>query len=288
MHSLNAVYDPKELKNNIKNVILDYLALGLDPNKSIIFQQSSVPEVMELQSVLNNVTPIGLMKRAHAYKAILDEEGNDESVNMGLFSYPILMAADILLYQTDIVPVGEDQLQHIEIARELARKFNTRYGNILTIPEPYIEKTCARIPGTCGKAKMSKSLGNVISIFASEEKIKSQIMKCVTDPARIHKDDCGDPDKGVVFCFLDLIEPDSDKIAELKERYRKGTIGDVELKNLLFESHKEYFKEAQIRRIELESNMNQIHEILEQGKKDAKKIALETIEKIRDSIGIRI
>jgi len=185
LHALNSIQNPKELQNLIHEAACGWLALGLDPEKSIFFRQSSIPEIPELTSYLSNVTPKGLMNRAHAYKASMDRNlelnrDPDDGINMGLFNYPILMAADILMYGSDVVPVGLDQKQHIEITIDIAENFNRIYGKTFKIPAGLIDEAVASIHGTDGR-KMSKSYGNVISIFAPEKEVRKSIMRIVTD-----------------------------------------------------------------------------------------------------------
>ena len=198
----------------------------------------------ECQSILNNVTPLGLLKRAHAYKDKLQNPSTslrtrdeiDEEINVGLFSYPMLMAADILLYQPDLVPVGKDQKQHIEITRDIADRFNKIYkSKVFKLPEPYISEEVAAVMGTDGKRKMSKSLGNVISMFESEDVIRKQVNGTYTDPTRKHATDKGHIEGNMVFVYLDFFgEPK--KVSELKEQYKEGKVGDVEVKKYLFDS----------------------------------------------------
>lgn len=287
-HALTTVFKRDELERNIQNVILDFLAFGLDPEKCVFFRQSDVPIVTELQCILNNVTPLGLMKRCHAFKDKLEKGASEETINMGLFNYPILMAADILLYKSDVVPVGKDQKQHVEISRELARKFNNRYGEVLVVPEVYIKKAVATVVGTDGERKMSKSLGNYISVFAEEKVIREQVMSCVTDPARVHPDDPGDPDKNVVFSYLDLVYSDKQEVNELRASYKKGKVGDVELKKLLLKSLLKYFAPARERRGELESDLNAVRDIMQDGALKARKVAEKTIEEVREAVGLNV
>lgn len=287
-HALTTVFNREELERNILGVIMNFLAFGLDPTKCVFFRQSDVPIVTELQCILNNVTPLGLMQRCHAYKDKLEKGVSEESINMGLFNYPILMAADILLYKSDIVPVGRDQKQHVEITKEIAKRFNNRYGKILVIPEVYLKEAVAAIIGTDGERKMSKSLGNFISVFGKEEQIKKQVFSCVTDPARIHPDDPGDPTKNVIFTYLNLVHPKKEEIEDLKGRYKNGKVGDVELKNLLLKSLLEYFAVAREKRAKLEHEVNEVKEIMYEGSKKASKIAKQTIQEVREAIGMNV
>ncbi len=285
-HALNLIKDPREIERNIKNLALNYIALGIDPDKTIFYRQSDIPEVAELQTILNNVTPLGLIKRAHAYKDKLAKGADEESINMGLFCYPILMAADILLYNATTVPVGKDQKQHCEMARDIAELFNKTYGDVLTVPEPYIIDSVAVIVGTDGKRKMAKSLGNVIGIFDDEAVIRKQIFGCFTDPNRIKPTDPGIVEGNPIFIYHHLLNEDKDEVRDLENRYREGKVGDVEVKEKLIQAHLRYFKEERDRYTELKANPILIDEILQKGKAEASLIAKDTIKRVRKAIGI--
>ncbi|MDP2860177.1 MAG: tryptophan--tRNA ligase, partial [bacterium] len=227
LHALTTVQDKVGLSRNIENLILNELALLGDLTNITFFRQSDVPMHTELQTILNNVTPLGLLKRAHAYKDKLEKDIPEEEINLGLFNYPILMSADILLYKPDFVPVGRDQKQHVEICRDIAERFNKTYRvKIFPLPEPYIPQEVATVLGTDGKRKMSKSLGNVISIFENEETIKKQVMSTYTDPTRIHSTDPGHIEGNMVFSYLDFFG-DKKRVEELKKLYQAGKIADV-------------------------------------------------------------
>src|SRR3990172_1178909 len=222
LHGLTTIQDKKQMSENTETLILNELALlrGFltkdEFEKIVFFRQSDVPMHTECQSILNNVTPLGLLKRAHAYKDKLAKDVMEDDINVGLFSYPMLMAADILLYQTDLVPVGRDQKQHIEITRDIAERFNKIYGGrpstslgmrksaIFKLPEPYIPEEVAVVLGTDGKRKMSKTLGNIIAMFDSEEVIKKQVMGTYTDPTRKHATDPGHIEGNMMFTYLDF------------------------------------------------------------------------------------
>ncbi len=286
LHALTTVKDKTILEDNIRNVILDYLALGIDPEKTIFFRQSDVSEHSELAIVLANYISFAQMQRMHAYKDKLSK-GADVNINMGLFNYPILMAADILLYQVDGVPVGEDQRQHIELARDIAENFNKVVKkDFFKKPEPIISKDLGKVIGTDGKRKMSKSLGNIIGIFDDEKVIKKQIMSCFTDPNRIKATDPGVVEGNPVFIFHDLLNQNKEEVADLKARYLKGTVGDVEVKEKLFNAHLEYFKEERALRKNLENDPELIKKILESGKNRAKEIAEKTIKEVYEIVGL--
>jgi len=288
LHALTTVQDKKKLEENIINNVLDYVALGLNPKKSVYFRQSDVPEHSMLAIVLANYISFGLTNRMHAFKDKLARGVTKESINMGLFNYPILMAADILLYKPDAVPVGEDQRQHIEYAREAARSFNKIHGEVFPLPEPLIGAGArGRLVGTDGKRKMSKSLGNTIDIFADEETIKKQIMNCFTDPNRIHATDPGKIEGNPVFIYHDLINDDKKEVEDLKNRYKKGKIGDVEVKERLFEAHQRAFGEARKKRKELEGDIKIVSKILSEGAERAREYAKKTMGEVYEAIGIK-
>jgi len=283
MHGLNSVYNPEQLRKNAENIFIEYLAFGVDPEKTIFFFESDIPAIPFLQTILNNAVTVSELKRMHAYKDKLTEEQKEDSIGMGLFSYPMLMAADILAFDTEVVPVGEDQQQHVEIAREIARTFNNRYGDILTLPVAQIDKNVARVPGIFGKRKMSKSLGNDLPIFATEDEIKKQIMSIKTDPARIHPTDPGDPCKNITFTYLDLLNYDT---TNLKEKYTKGTISDVEIKKILLSFFLEYFKDAKLKKDELLKNKEYITKIRFEGALKANEVSNKVLTRVKNAIGV--
>ncbi len=286
LHSLNTVFNKKEVMDNTMNIYTEYLAFGIDPNKTTFYVESDIPEITYLQTILNNVVTVSELKRMHAYKDKLQNAVDHDAISMGLFSYPVLMAADILVFDADVVPVGEDQSQHVEIAREMARTFNNRYGDVLKIPQLSIKKETARIVGIDGTRKMSKSLGNDIPVFADEKTIRQQIMAITTDPARIHPTDPGDPAKNVAFTYFELLEYDSNKIEDMKERYRKGTIGDVEIKKELYDVYMTYFADIRARKEELLKERDYIHELRIEGAKKAQEIASHTLTRIKKAVGV--
>jgi tryptophanyl-tRNA synthetase len=285
-HALNTVQDPQAFANNVFGTYLDYLALGIDVQKTTFFVESHVRSIFELTEILNNVVTVAHMQKMHAFKdKLADPDASFENINMGLFTYPILMSADILIFEPDIVPVGEDQAQHVEVARDIAKSFNHRYGEVLKIPELYIKKEVARVIGTDGVRKMSKSLGNDITIFADEATVTQQIMGITTDPSRIRKDDPGDPAKNVIFSYMQLMGYDSQKIAEFSERYRLGTIGDVELKKEFLRFFLAYFADFRTKRAELAKDRDAVSSMIRAGSEKANLLAEQTINKIRKAIG---
>jgi len=259
---------------------MDYIALGLDTEKTIFWRQSDVPEVTELTWLLSCVTPMGLLHRCTSYK---DKVAQGLSPNHGLFAYPVLQAADILIYQSNLVPVGADQKQHIEVTRDIAIRFNNAYGEIFTVPEAHIIESVAVVPGIDGR-KMSKSYGNAIEIFEPEASVKKKIMKIVTDSVPVEEPK--NPDKCNVFALLRLVAS-SDELGEWENKYRAGGLGYGQAKKRLAELMIDYFKPYRQKRAELENNIDYVKEVLANGAKRAKAVAGETLEKARQAIGLR-
>ncbi len=247
MHAMTSVIESKELAKGTMEAATNFLALGLDPEKSVFWVQSDVPEVVELTWYLSNITPVGLLERSHSYK---DKIARGISPNGGLFFYPVLMAADILLYQSDRVPVGQDQKQHLEITRDIAIKFNNTYGKTFVVPEAEIDESLAVIPGVDGQ-KMSKSYGNTIDIFAEKSVLKRRVMSIVTDSTSVEEPK--DPDRCNVFALYKLFAS-PDAVSTLEERYRSGGLGYGEVKKELVELIWDYFAPYREKRNELISN----------------------------------
>ena len=259
--------------------ILDLLALGIDPDASVFWVQSDVPEVAELTWYLSNVTPIGLLERCHAYK---DALAKGLAPSHGLFSYPVLMAADILAYQSNVVPVGKDQKQHVEVARDIALKFNSTYGEVFTLPEPEIIEELAVVPGIDGQ-KMSKSYGNVIEVFGAEKAIRKKIMGIVTDPTPVEAPK--DPDKSVIFALYRLFaSPEQTKT--MADRFRAGGLGYGTAKQELFEAIWEYFSKFRQKRDRLAANADFIREVRRKGAGKARERLAATMEKVRKLVGV--
>ncbi len=287
LHALTTVKDREKLEDNITNVVLDYLSLGLDPKKCVFFRQSQVPAHSQLAVVLGNYISYGQMQRMHAFKDKLQAGTEVESINMGLFNYPILMAADILLYKPYGVPVGEDQRQHIELTRDIAENFNKAYGkDLFPLPEPLISKETGKIIGTDGTRKMSKSLGNTIGIFEDYQVIQKQIKSAYTDPNRKKATDPGKIEGNTVFMYHDLINPDKKLVEDMKTRYKAGGVGDVEVKEKLIAAHESYFADARKRRKELEGDLALVKNILLEGSKRASVLANKTLAEVYKLIGI--
>lgn len=279
-HTLNSYPDPAVLTENTWNIVLDYLAFGLDPAKSTIFLQSQVPEVVELAFILGNFTPMGLLQRAHSYK---DKMAKGEAINVGLFYYPLLMSADILLYKSDVVPVGKDQKQHVEIARDIAEKFNLHYQkDVFVLPEPYIPEDVAIVPGTDGR-KMSKSYENTIEMFAGSKAFKKQVMGIVTDSTPL--EDPKDPEKCIVFDIFKLFASKSD-VETMAEKLRAGGYGYGHAKKELLVAMKDFFAPMKERREELEKDRGYVEKVLKEGGEKARAVAIETIKEVKKTTGL--
>ena len=286
LHALTTIKDREVLERNATGVVLDYLALGLDPNKCTFFRQSQVSAHSQLAVVLANYVSYGQMKRMHAFKDKLQKDTDVEGINMGLFNYPILMAADILLYKPYGVPVGEDQRQHVELTRDIAINFNkASSADVFPLPEALIGKETGKIIGTDGQRKMSKSLSNTIGIFEDEKTIRAQIMGCFTDPTRLKATDPGHVEGNPIFLYHDLINTNKEEVDDLKQRYLAGTVGDVEVKQKLFNAHMNTFKEARERRKALEHDMETVRRILSDGATKASVVANQTIKEVYTAIG---
>ena len=279
-HALTTNPEPRLLRERVFNLALDFIACGIDLDRTVFFRQSAVPEVCELAWILDTVTPVGLLERAHSYK---DKIAKGFSPNNGLVSYPVLMAADILLYGSDLVPVGKDQKQHLEITRDLAIKFNNQYGGIFRIPEGYIPEAVAIVPGTDGQ-KMSKSYGNTIPLFGTEKETRKAIMNIVTDCRGL--DDPKDPDScNVVALFKLFASPE--ELAEMCERYRAGGYGYGHAKQALFEKMWNYFEPMRRRRAELAADPGYVEEVLRRNGERARSEAEKTLKRVRRAVGLR-
>ena len=277
-HALTTIHDKNELKDNTMNAALDFLALGMDPEKSTFWIQSDVPQVTELTWLLSNMAGVGLMERSTSYK---DKIEKGLKPHMGLFSYPVLMAADILLYGSDIVPVGKDQKQHLEITRDIAIKFNNTYGDIFIIPEASINQDTKLIPGIDGQ-KMSKSYGNTIPIFAEEKIIKKAVMSILTDSAGINEPK--DKDTPLFQIYSMFLDTEGKKL--LNDRYDTPGLRYGDLKKELFEKTIEYFSPFREKRAQLSKDMDFVYKMLEVGKNKASKVADDYITKIRNAMGL--
>lgn len=278
-HALTSVQDKEALQRDTIEAAADFLALGLDPERCVLWVQSDVPEVTELMWYLSSLTPMGLLERCHSYK---DKIAKGIASTHGLFSYPVLMAADILLFQAEIVPVGKDQKQHLEVARDIAIKFNNSFGDTFVVPEPQISDTLATVPGTDGQ-KMSKSYGNTIGIFLTQKELKKRVMSIVTDSAPVEEPK--DPDKCNLYNIFKLFAP-AERLAEVHELYVGGGAAYGYLKLELVDILWEYFREAREKRDALVADPGYLHEVLAKGAEKARHKASTTLDLVRERIGI--
>jgi tryptophanyl-tRNA synthetase len=279
-HSMTSLFDPAERRRNTLDVALDFLACGLDPKKSVFFRQSDVPEVTELTWLLGTVAPMGLLERCHSYK---DKLTRGVSFNFGLFAYPVLMAADILIYDSNVVPVGSDQKQHVEVTRDIAVKFNELYGETFVIPEPQIRADVAKVLGTDGE-KMSKSYGNAIEIFGDEKLLRKKVMSIKMD-SRPPEEPKPDADQNLALQLIKLVAP-AEQARELQDRLTAGGLGYGDLKKALFEHYWTYFRAARSRRAELAANLDHVHEVLAQGASKARAIAQQVVKRAKTASGL--
>ena len=271
-HALNLIQNAEEMRKLSIDVVIDFLAIGLNPNKSTIFKQSEIPEHTELCWIFDSITTVPYLKRAHAYKDAM-AKGGEESVSVGLFNYPMLMAADILLYDTDLVPVGQDQKQHIEFARDTAEKFNRIFGETFKLPEPYILKDVEVVPGIDGQ-KMSKSYSNTISIFADDKEIEEKVMAIVTDSSGERPEN--------VYAIHKLIKPEE----ELQKIYEENKGKYKALKEILIEDLKNFIKPMRERREEVAKNLDFVNKVLEEGKTKARESASHKMEQVKKAVGV--
>jgi len=278
-HALTSLRNPKALRENSRRVALDFLACGLDPERAALFRQSDVPQVTELAWILATVAPMGLLERAHSYK---DKVARGMTASAGLFNYPVLMAADILIYDSDIVPVGKDQKQHIEITRDLAVKMNETYGEIFKLPEPRIQTATEVVPGIDGQ-KMSKSYGNNIDIFGGEDETRKRVMSIVTDSTPLEAPK--DPARSTIFQLYSLFASNNE-IADMRERFQRGGTGYGDFKKQLFAKLWEYFAPMRKRREEILADKSYIDNVLDRGAKRANRVANQVMQRVRDAVGL--
>jgi tryptophanyl-tRNA synthetase len=279
-HALTTLRDPEVLRANSRRVALDFLACGLDPERATLFRHSDVPEVTELAWILSTLAPMGLLERATSYK---DKLARGMSANVGLFSYPILMAADILIYDSDVVPVGKDQKQHIEITRDLAVKMNEAFGQIFKLPEARIQPATETVPGIDGQ-KMSKSYGNNIDIFGDEQEMRKRVMSIVTDSLAV--DAPKDPATSTIFKLYSLVAS-KDEIEDMRERFLRGGTGSGDFKKQLFEKLWQYFAPMRKRREEILGDKSYIDDVLARGARRANEIADQVMDRVRKAVGLR-
>ena len=278
-HALTSNPSPKAVAEYTMGVAMDYMALGLDTEKTVFWRQSDMPEVTELTWLLSCITPTGLLQRCVSYK---DKVAQGLSPNHGLFAYPVLQAADILIVQSDLVPVGADQKQHIEVTRDIAMRFNSAYSETFKIPRDYIIESVAVVPGTDGR-KMSKSYGNTIEIFEPEKSVKSKVMKIVTDSTPVEAPK--NPEKDNVFALLRLFAS-PEELAQWDRRYRAGGMGYGEAKKRLAELIIEYFRPYRQKRTELEKNPEAVNAMLKNGAERARTVATPTLVAARKAVGL--
>jgi tryptophanyl-tRNA synthetase len=280
LHALTSVHDPKRLKEGTLEAAADFLALGLDPDRCTFWVQSDLPEVCELTWILSTLTPMGLLERCHSFK---DKTAKGIAASHGLFSYPVLMAADILLFQSEIVPVGKDQKQHLEVARDIAIKFNNTFGETFVVPEPAINESTAIVPGLDGQ-KMSKSYGNTIPIFIEDKPLRKVVMSIQTDSTPVEEPK--NPDTCSLYALLKLFMPPQ-RLAEIHDLYVTGGAAYGYIKQELFELIRDYFSEARGRKKELLANQDYLREVLGKGADKARKKATVTLDLVRDRVGLK-
>jgi len=279
-HALTTVQDPAALREHTRGVAMDFLACGLDPQKAVLFRQSDVPEVTELAWLLTCLTPMPMLENCHAYK---DHLAKGKVPSHGLFAYPVLMAADILLYDSNVVPVGRDQKQHVEVTRDLAEKANRLFGPIFTVPQPSIVSEVATVIGLDGQ-KMSKSYDNTIALFEEEKVLRKKVMSIVTDSAAV--EDPKDPASSSIVALYKLCA-DADSVALMEEQFRAGGLGYGEFKKRLFEALWQKFAPFRTKRAELAADPTTIDAILRDGAQRARAVAVPTIERVRKAMGLR-
>jgi len=279
-HSMTSLFDAAQRRRNTLDVAIDFLACGLDPKRSVFFRQSDVPEHCELAWLLTTLTPMGLLERCHSYK---DKVARGLPVNHGIFAYPVLMAADILIYNSNVVPVGRDQKQHVEVTRDIAIKFNETYGETFVLPEPRIRDEVAVVPGTDGQ-KMSKSYGNAIEIFGEEKALRKKVMSIVMD-SRTPDEPKPDANQNHAIQLLRLVAAPDVALAT-EERLRAGGFGYGDLKKVLFEHYWNHFAAARERRRELVANLDYVRGVLREGAERARAVAGPVLRRARQACGL--
>jgi tryptophanyl-tRNA synthetase len=279
-HSMTSLFDPAERRKNSLDVALDFLACGLDPKKSVFFKQSDVPEVTELAWILSTLTPMSLLEKCTSYK---DKVAKGIPVNHGLFAYPVLMAADILIYDSNVVPVGQDQKQHVEVTRDIAIKFNEAYGDTFVIPEPQIKGETAKVPGLDGE-KMSKSYGNTLEIFGEEKPLRKKVMGIKMD-SRTPEEPKPDAEKNLAIELLKLVAT-AEVAADFENRLRAGGLGYGDLKKGLFESYWNHFAAARQKRAELAADLDYVNGVLADGATKARTLAQTVLKRARKASGL--
>ncbi len=281
LHALTTVHDPAALRGHVRDTALDFLACGLDPARSCFFRQSDVPEVTELAWILSTAMPMSRLELAHSFK---DKTARGLEASHGLLSYPVLMAADILLYDSDLVPVGRDQKQHLEITRDLAQRFNDRYGApVLRLPEALIAESTAVVPGLDGQ-KMSKSYGNALELFAEEKALRKKVMGIVTDSTPVESPK---PTEGSILLALHRLVASPEDAARMEDEHRAGGVGYGDFKKRLFAATWEYFAPMRAKRAEWAADPAAVDEVLRAGAAKARGVATEVLARVRQACGLR-
>jgi len=280
LHALTTIRDAAQLSQLTLDAATDLLALGLDPQRATLFTQSDVPEVSELCWLLMTVAPMGLLERCHAYK---DKKAKGLAADAGLFTYPVLMAADILAYDADVVPVGDDQVQHIEVCRDLAGSFNHLFGEVFVLPKAKVLKDTAKVPGTDGE-KMSKSYGNTLDLFEEPKALRKQIMRIATDSRPMEQPK--EPEGDTLYQLYSLVASDQQR-QEMAELYRRGGFGYGDVKKAIFEAAEQYFGTAWQRRAELEARPDDVRDVLAEGAERARRKASAVLQRAQKACGVR-
>jgi tryptophanyl-tRNA synthetase len=284
-HALTTAFEESsEVQANVKGLVLDYLSVGIDPARSTIFLQSLVPEIPELYMLFSMLVTVPRLQRVPTLKQIM-RDLKLETASLGMLEYPVLQAADILCVRGDLVPVGKDQASHIEVTREIARRFNDLYGTVFPVPDALIGDVPV-LPGTDGKAKMSKSLDNAIYLSDGAEAVQQKVMRMYTDPTRIHATDPGHVRGNPVFTYHDAFNADRDEVNDLKRRYRRGKVGDVEVKQRLSRALNAFLDPLRERRAHYEAQPKLVEEIIESGSERARREAQETLRLAREAMGL--
>ncbi|MDI9206566.1 tryptophan--tRNA ligase [Ligilactobacillus saerimneri] len=279
--------DPEKIRRSLVEVTLDYLAVGIDPSKSTIFVQSQIPALSELNMYFLNLVTVSRLERNPTVKAEIQQKKFDRSIPAGFLTYPVSQTADITAFKGEVVPVGDDQEPMLEQSREIVRTFNSIYGDVLVEPQGvFPPKGSGRLPGIDGNAKMSKSLGNAIYLSDDKDTLHKKVMSMYTDPDHIHIEDPGKVEGNMVFTYLDVFGKDKNTIQELKDNYRKGGLGDVKIKNYLYEVLEAELGPIRERRLEYAKDINAIYSILKQGSEHANEVANQTLQEVRAAIGI--
>lgn len=279
--------DPEKIKNSLIQVALDYLAVGLDPKKSTIFVQSQIPALAELNLYYLSLVTVSRLERNPTVKAEIQQKHFERSIPAGFFTYPVSQAADITAFKANLVPVGDDQEPMLEQTREIVRTFNSIYGEVLVEPQGvFAPKGSGRLPGLDGNAKMSKSLNNAIYLSDDADTLRKKVMSMYTDPNHIHVEDPGKVEGNMVFTYLDIFDKDKDKVAELKEQYRAGGLGDVKIKRYLNEVLEAELGPIRARREEFAKDIPAVYAMLKEGSEKANEVANKTLEEVRRAIGV--